>query len=209
MKKIIIILCFFVSILNSFGQNVLITDLSSTAVSGGINVNVKAVSGTGSGYLSNTYTVNGNVIDLSVCYWFDNNLPILYFDNDFFIPLTTSGNYTVNVHIVLSSSQVTCDNYAITDNQTTSASYLSTTNFENSKIQFLFFPNPSNGKLEYKIGNLMINQITVFDNVGSLVKTINNISKNNIDLSELNDGVYILKIQTDSGILNDRVIIRK
>ncbi|MCO6163106.1 T9SS type A sorting domain-containing protein [Flavobacterium sp. NRK F7] len=209
MRKNILLLSFFIATLTSFSQNILITDLTTRNMTGGINVNVKTVSGTGSGYLSNSYTINGNIIDLDVCYWFDDTLPILYFDNDFFIPITTEGNYTINVRIILSSSQVTCDYYANTDNQTTSETYLSAAPFESNKIQFLLFPNPTNGKLEYTIKDAIINQITVFDCVGSLVKEINRVSKNHIDLSELNDGVYFLKIQTDSGILNDKVIIRK
>jgi hypothetical protein len=209
MKKLLLILFMFGTILNSYCQNILITQLSATSVTGGVNVNVKTVSGTGSGYLSNTYTVTGNVIDLSVCYWFDNTLPILHFDNDFLIPLTTTGNYIVNVHIKLSTSQVTCDNFTTTDNGTTSVSYLSTNNFEKIKDDYTLFPNPTNGKVEFKGNELTINQIDIFDNVSRLVKQINGISENSLDLNELKDGIYFVKIQTENGNLNQKIIIKK
>ena len=155
MKIQLLILFILGASLNSFCQNILITQLTATSVTNGVNVNVKTISGTGSGYLSNTYTIAGNVIDLSVCYWFDDTLPVLQFDNDFQIPLTTTGNYIVNVHIKLSTSQVTCDNFATTDNGTTSVSYLSINTFEEFKEGFTFFPNPTNGKVEYK-GNKIL-----------------------------------------------------
>ena len=209
MKKLLLILFIFGTILNTYCQNILITQLSATSVTGGVNVNVKTISGTGSGYLSNTYTVTGNVIDLSVCYWFDNTLPILQFDNDFLIPLTITDNYTVNVHIKLSTSQVTCDNFATTDNGTTSVSYLSTNSFEKIKDDYTLFPNPTNGKVEYKGNELPINQIDIFDNIGRLVKQINGISENSLDLNELKDGIYLVKIQTENGNLNQKIIIKK
>jgi hypothetical protein len=209
MKELLLILFMFGTILNSYCQNILITQLSATSVTGGVNVNVKTISGTGSGYLSNTYTVTGNIIDLSVCYWFDNTLPVLQFDNDFLIPLTTTGNYTVNVHIKLSTSQVTCDNFATTDNGTTNVSFLSTNNFEQIKDDYTFFPNPTNGKVEYKGNELTINKIDIFDNVGRLVKQVKTISTNSLDLNELNDGVYLVKIQTENGNLNQKIIIKK
>ena len=120
MKKLLLVLIILGGNLNSFCQNILITQLSANSLTNGINVNVKTISGTGSGYLSNSYTITGNVVDLSVCYWFDNTLPIIQFDNDFIIPLSSYGNYTINVHIKLSTSKITCDNYATTDNGTTS-----------------------------------------------------------------------------------------
>jgi hypothetical protein len=150
MKKPLLIWVMFGAILNSYCQNILITQLSATSINGGINVNVKTISGTGSGYLSNTYTITGNVIDLSVCYWFDNTLPVLQFNNDFPIPLVSPGNYTINVKIKLSTSKVTCNNYANTDNKTTTVSYLSTNNFDKIKDSFIFFQIQRTEKLNTK-----------------------------------------------------------
>ena len=209
MKKLLIIIVTFGSILLSHSQNILITQLNATAVVGGVNVNVKAISGTGSGYLSNTYTVTGNVIDLTVCYWFDNTLPILNFDNNFLIPLTTAGEYTVNVTIMLSTSQTTCDYFATTDNKTTTVSYLSTQNFENNKVDYFLYPNPTKGILEYNGSTLPIQQIDIFDQTGRLVKHMKEVATNTLDLEALNDGIYLIRIQTATGNLNQKIIIKR
>ena len=209
MKKTALILILFIGILNSYSQNVLITQLSATPSTGGINVSVKTIAGNGYGYLSNTYTITGNVIDLSVCYWFDNTLPILQFDNVIFVPLTSDGNYTVNVQIKLSTSIETCNNYATTDNKTTNVSYLSTNNFEQFKNDFTIYPNPTDGKVELKGLESTINQVDIFDNVGRLVKQIKNIPGNSLDLTELSNGVYIVKIQTNNEKLSQKMVIKK
>jgi len=209
MKKLLLLSIMFCGILNSYCQNIVITQLSATSLTEGINVNVKTISGTGSGYLSNTYTVTGNVIDLSVCYWFNNTLPVLEFDNDFLIPLTATGNYTINVLIILSTSDITCDNYATTDNGSISLDYLSTTSFEKMKDNFTLFPNPTNGKVEYKGNAFQINQMEIFDNVGRLVQRIKNISESSLDLSALNDGLYIVKALTQNGMLTQKLVVKK
>ncbi|NJM80552.1 MAG: hypothetical protein HC854_14760 [Flavobacterium sp.] len=169
MKKSLLLLLLF-TVSNIFCQNIFITQLSATELAGGVNVNVQTVSGIGSGYLSNEYTINGNIIDLSVCYWFDQTLPILEFNNDFFIPLSNAGSYEVNVHIILSTSQVTCDNYANTDNRSTTVSYLSTASFEDFKNNFSFFPNPTSGKIHFDKSELVINNLSIYDNTGRIVK---------------------------------------
>lgn len=209
MKKLLMIIVAFGSILFAHSQNILITQLNATAEVGGVNVNVKAISGTGSGYLSNDYTVTGNVIDLTVCYWFDNTLPILNFDNNFLIPLTTAGEYTVNVTIMLSTSQTTCDNFATTDNKTTTVSYLSTQHFENGKSDYFLYPNPTKGILEYNGSTLPIQQIDIFDQTGRLVKHMKEVATNTLDLEALNDGIYLVRIQTATGNLNQKIIIKR
>ena len=149
------------------------------------------------------------MIDLSVCYWFDNTLPILQFDNVIFVPLTSDGNYTVNVQIKLSTSIETCNNYATTDNKTTNVSYLSTNDFEQFKKDFAIYPNPTDGKIEFKGVESTINQVDIFDNTGRLVKQIKNITGKSLDLSALNEGLYIVKIQTNKEKLSQKLVIKK
>ena len=209
MKKLLLIILVLGTVFNSYCQNMLITQLTSTAVSGGVNVNVKTVSGMGAGYLSNSYFITGNVINLSVCYWFDDTLPVLQFNNDFIIPLTTAGDYTINVQIKLSTSQVTCDNFATTDNGTISVNYLATNNFEKIKESYTLFPNPSTGNFEFKGSENELNSINVYDNFGKMVFEQKNILENNLNLKGLNNGIYYVKFQTENGNLNQKIIIKK
>jgi len=210
MKKIFITLAILVVSASSYCQNIMITDLSTTIVNGGINVNVKTISGTGSGYLSHDYTITGNIIDLSVCYWFDDTLPILEFDNDFLIPLSSNGSYTINVHIILSSSQITCDNFANTDNETIEVEYtLSTTEYELTKRDYALFPNPTNGITQFTGNKLLIKQIDVFDELGRLIKHLKTTNGKSIDFNELQNGIYFVKIYTDKGNLHQKIILEK
>ncbi len=206
-KKLVLTLVFLCGVLYSNAQNVMITDLAATSTDGGISVNVKTISFNGAGYLSNSYSVTGNVIDLSVCYWFNMTLPVLEFDNDFFIPLTEAGEYTVNITIKASSSMDICDNYATTDNGTTNATFLTTDNFEVS--DFALSPNPTSGRIQFKGTDLNIHQIDVFDNLGRLVKGFEQVTENSLDLSELSEGIYLMKIQTEKGNLNQKIILKR
>ena len=87
MKKTLVLLLLIFGF-KAKSQNMFITSALATSVSGGVNVNLKTASGNGAGYLSNSYSITGNVISLDVCYWFNNTLPFLTFENDFFIPLS-------------------------------------------------------------------------------------------------------------------------
>ena len=140
MKTILLIICFFLFSINSNCQSIDVTEVIATTTNGGINVNVKAVSGNGAGYLSHSYTFVGNTINLNVCYWFNFTLPVLFFENDFFIPITNSGNYTLNVYGINSSSVTVCDNYSVSPVETITVSYLSNDEFE--KVTTKIFPNP-------------------------------------------------------------------
>ncbi|MBB3699382.1 T9SS type A sorting domain-containing protein [Flammeovirga yaeyamensis] len=66
------------------------------------------------------------------------------------------------------------------------------------------FPNPTSSTLSFnKKDNLMINQTSIYDIEGRLVL---NSHQEIVDVSELNTGVYIIKIQTSKGIIHKRFI---
>ena len=78
---------------------------------------------------------------------------------------------------------------------------LSTDDFENNK-PIKLYPNPSNtGKVTITNSSLLT-KISVYDVLGKNVKQIDNINnKNNfiLDVSDLNKGVYIVKLKTSLG----------
>ena len=66
--------------------------------------------------------------------------------------------------------------------------------FENTSI----YPNPSNGKITIlKPNSITLKTIAVYNIIGKLVKSIK--ATNTIDLSELNKGVYVLKLIAENG----------
>ncbi len=78
------------------------------------------------------------------------------------------------------------------------------------------FPNPSNGKLQIKInsGNndLDIRSIKVYDLSGKNMFALpqSNLLSNNVsvDLTNLTEGLYLMKIVTNKGILTKRILIK-
>jgi choice-of-anchor B domain-containing protein len=76
---------------------------------------------------------------------------------------------------------------------------LSTENME--KSTFKLSPNPANDIVTIESEN-DIKSIEIFDIIGKKIKNINNLSLrfNNIDVSDLNSGVYILKINKSTSL---------
>jgi len=67
------------------------------------------------------------------------------------------------------------------------------------------YPNPVKSELFIEISDLKITRISILDYSGRLVKSINTI-QNSIDVSDLNQGVYILKVYTQNSVSNTRFV---
>lgn len=72
-----------------------------------------------------------------------------------------------------------------------------------SEVEFNIFPNPSNGVINLRSGSLVRNAtIDIFDTAGRTIKSISNITLNGslqIDLNDVNEGIYIISISSDKG----------
>lgn len=82
---------------------------------------------------------------------------------------------------------------------------VSTKNIE--KVHFNVYPNPFNDQVSIQ-GNDVIHNITVIDMVGKQVANKNNIHSFNTTLSLENmiKGVYLLRLETNSGIVTKRIV---
>lgn len=78
---------------------------------------------------------------------------------------------------------------------------LSIEDYNNALSASIFYPNPSTGKINIENGR-EINTIAVYDMMGRIVKKINyrEQSTNNIDLSDLNTGMYVALLLGDNNI---------
>ena len=76
---------------------------------------------------------------------------------------------------------------------------------ENPSLPFSIFPNPTNQQLNIEIENAEISQINIIDLSGKIVRTVSQ-NASAIDVSNLDNGIYFIKIKTDKGILNNRFI---
>lgn len=75
-----------------------------------------------------------------------------------------------------------------------------------SKSAIKYYPNPVKNILNY-IGREKINEINIFDATGKKVEThTTNSEKGNIDISALNNGMYIISGKTDKGTETFKII---
>jgi Secretion system C-terminal sorting domain len=207
MKKKLLFLILIGQFTSSFSQSIQINQITPTSVNNGINVNLLVTTYNGAGYLSHNYNVIGNTINLEVCYWFNVTLPVYPINNDFLISVPNNENYIINVSVKNSSSQVICDYFS--NGPTATTNYLSNNEYLISKSDYSFYPNPSKGIIEFSGNELLINNITIYDKVGRMVKKLIQPLNKNIDLNEFENGMYIVKIGTDFGILNQKIILKK
>ena len=208
MKKSLLILLLFFFYSHVQSQVMQILSTQATTVAGGININLQTGTGHGAGFISNSFTITGTVIDLNVCYWFDNTLPILYFTHNFFIPLSTVGEYTINIHIMMSQSTETCDNFANPANTTVLYGFMANQKFAGADAVKLY-PNPSSGIIYLDGIEAEINRVEVLDISGKIVKSETHFKENKLNLTEFQEGIYFIKIQTDKGDFTKKVVLRK
>jgi hypothetical protein len=205
MKKSLLLSVSLFFMATIYGQSIQITDMSAAAVTGGMNVNVKTMSFNGAGYLSHSYVITGNTVDLSVCYYFNLTLPVLTFDNDFFVPVTEPGNYTVNVTVYNSSSSENCDYFSV--GGTASTTVLSLPDAQPDQSRSALYPNPTTGIAEMASDVTGVDALQVYDISGkSVIHLTNNVRS--IDLSHLDNGVYLVKM-TVNGKSFTRQIVKK
>jgi len=219
MKKTLLTFLFLV-----IGQTINAINIQELSLSQGtgnnINVGLKVTEGSLIIYNNYSYTLENNVITLTVCY---NRTTISSFttlNNEFTIEnvdLTTS-NYTL---IVIANynrwvdGQAICDFTNNSDTATLSFSAPLTqtvtlsSNFFDINDTFILFPNPTNGLLEFKSDEAILHTINVYDSLGRSVKMFNAISSKILDLKDLENGIYLIELNTAKGKVTRKIILKK
>jgi len=81
---------------------------------------------------------------------------------------------------------------------------------ENQTLSSFFsvYPNPANDFLTLdKVNEINIEKIELIDLSGRIVMTsLSNENRSTIDLSSLNSGIYILKVESDNGTLTEKIV---
>lgn len=85
---------------------------------------------------------------------------------------------------------------------------------KNVKHSFNVFPNPSaNHKINIEVGNVKIDEVTLYNNLGQKVESynferINKLIKVNLD-TNLKSNIYILRLKTDDGsTVNNKIVLQ-
>lgn len=73
----------------------------------------------------------------------------------------------------------------------------------------LIYPNPSNGIFKLSTGNTEVKSIEIYDMLGTLLYTQDQITlTNEIDISDFENGVYILNVRINNQNISSRIIKR-
>ena len=80
---------------------------------------------------------------------------------------------------------------------------LNTTEFELQQVEI--YPNPTNSKVHLKSKNSSIRKVEFYNTSGKIMKTVEN-KFEILDISDLSNGIYIMKIHTNLGVLNEKII---
>lgn len=70
------------------------------------------------------------------------------------------------------------------------------------------FPNPAKNKLQIDMGNLQLLKFRIYNITGSLVIENTQLQNKSVDIEFLNPGVYIIKVETNKGIINKKFVKR-
>jgi hypothetical protein len=128
---------------------------------------------------------------------------------DYFYPLNNLiGQSNVIFRIVFHSDEAENQLGVNIDNFVIEGTTLSNQNFELSNIAI--YPNPSSGKFNISSGNVALNTVEVYDVTGKKVVSLKNFSESNsqsiLDLNEVSNGVYFVKISSENQSTVKRII---
>lgn len=114
-----------------------------------------------------------------------------------------NGNNKTSVGILRTNTQLAKTLY----DMETFCSMLTGINSEYQKIESpSLYPNPSNGTFFIANGN-KVNSIEVYNIIGNKILTINNLSSNEINLSNTPTGIYFVKMYSEEKIYTNKIII--
>jgi hypothetical protein len=65
------------------------------------------------------------------------------------------------------------------------------------------YPNPSRDRLNLT-GSVTINEVRLIDTKGTVV--ISHLNENSLDISSLNEGIYLMMVETEEGVFNYRIV---
>ena len=122
------------------------------------------------------------------------------FENEYFNFMQLAGVYSISSE---NNGMVLTIDTAIFGQAIFKNIKLSTSDFPMSQIEI--YPNPSNSIIYIKSQNIPITKIEIYNSLGQNLKTIINKFKT-IEVSYLSNGIYIMKIFTELGIINEKII---
>ena len=201
--------------LNLSGQFIFIENLNITPTdSAAIDVNLMTLHGYNNSYSNHETSIINDTIYLNVCYHLGISGVITTIYVTIPIELEVDPNqYVLNLTTILSLSGEVCDPYAYGDSAimafstpVTDSLFLSVPTIESNLSNLVtIYPNPAHDILHIQSNRLKIWSLTLYTPSGIKVKSQHeNIQE--LILSDLSKGVYILKINTEQGMITKKFI---
>jgi uncharacterized repeat protein (TIGR01451 family) len=126
------------------------------------------------------------------------------------LKIKTLPTLTINDEVDLQANIYFDFNFPIETNVANTAFEVLSTNTFETNTDFEIYPNPSEGKLNLK-SNTPIESITIFDLQGRMLiseTTLEDLMMHQLDISQFNEGVYFIQIETSKGLLTQKLIKR-
>jgi hypothetical protein len=213
MKKILYIFLFY-NVLITNAQT--ITNLTLTqGVGNSIDVYLEVTHGHLINLITNNFSIDGNIITFDSCYTIFGQTVVTYENSTTNIVLPNGiENYTINVLINTSGSLEECDYTGQSDTATLSFSLpltepvvLANTYLELDN-NISIYPNPiKDGFVKLNnIKNIDIQDISLYSLLGKKL-TQYKTNFNTLDLRSYNAGIYYIKIKTNKGTFNKKILI--
>lgn len=207
MKKnlfLFLLMCFYINVNGQApGQYLSVISSQATPVQGGVNVNLQTFCSELMYHMEYNYTIVGNQINLSSCYYITPLLLETSLNENFFIPTPNSDNYVVNLTIYTSQSSETCDYSTVQDYRTLT---LSNDDFALANDDLKLFPNPNDGVFQIQSENQTIDTIRLYNSLGNLVHLSTSLTN---DVSNLEEGIYFVVITTENGNTTKKMALQK
>jgi hypothetical protein len=86
----------------------------------------------------------------------------------------------------------------------------STEDLEQTNYDLAIFPNPAKHNAEIQVQGAVIENISIYNAMGQVVQELNGLNtvSQQLDLSDLSAGLYLIQVQTDKGIKTERLVVR-
>jgi hypothetical protein len=179
------------------------------APTGQVTVITTVTTSTSGNKVSATYSVNNStkVIDIEGCYA-QSMLPALKVYTDTFkISSLQPGVYTIRFQAIQSASMQTCqyvNSNTVVSSVTVTGNPVTTGIIENNLSDgVLFFPNPVQNRLHL---DQSFSGAEIMALNGSVVKKITVATGNDIDVTDLSDGVYIISFTTGGKTIHRKFV---
>lgn len=214
MKKIILLnTLFFIGLIVN-AQDIFDMNVSPTADTSLVDVNLHTGTSTISEFISEEQFFSSNIITMNICYYVTGFQVTTQYNDTFPVTVPADSDYTLVVNLYRSQTQGVCDYTELTDTATlefttplTETVYLSVEDFELLQNQIKVYPNPVKDILFLDIpNNLILKNIIAYNILGKEIKTFT-IGLESLDVRDLNNGIYLLKLNTDKGIITKKIII--